>query len=63
MVYKPSYLTSSLVRDRDKRIVCDEEFSESEDEGAEPGLRKHSESYKESTTARNNKRPVSHFTS
>lgn len=54
--------TRVSIRDRDKRIVCDEEFSESEDEGAEPGLRKHSESYKESTTARNNKRPRMNIT-
>jgi len=54
--------TRVSIRDRDKRIVCDEEFSESEDEGAEPGLRKHNESYKESATARNNKRPRMNIT-
>ena len=44
--------TPPPVRDRDTRITCDEEFSDSEDE-QDPGNRKDNHSY------RNNKRPVS----
>ena len=45
-----------VVRDRDNRITCDEEFSDSEDEGNDAGGRKDNHNYKHST-----KRPVSFF--